>query len=62
MKFLTQAFAIITPSLCFYLCSIWYLRTDDAALASLLMLGMVLSGYAIIRALDWSLGFNSTNC
>lgn len=50
--------SIIACSCGFTLSAIWYGRTDDAALASLLMLGMVLSGYGIVRTLDCWLGFN----
>lgn len=51
--------SIITCSCVFTLSGIWYGRTEDAALASLLMLGMVLSGYGIVRTLDCVLGFNN---
>lgn len=50
--------SIIACSCGFTLSAIWYGRTDDAALASLLMLGMVLSGYGIVRTLDCVLGFH----
>lgn len=50
--------SIIAYSCGFTISAIWYGRTDDAALASLLMLGMVLSGYGIVRTLDCWLGFN----
>lgn len=50
--------SIITCSCGFTLSAIWYGRIDDAALASLLMLGMVISGYGIVRTLDYWLGFN----
>lgn len=58
MSKLAHLASIITCSCGFTLSAIWYGRTDDAALASLLMLGMVLSGYGIVRTLDCWLGFN----
>ena len=50
--------SIITCSCGFTLSAIWYGLTDDAALASVLTLSMVLSGYGIVRTLDCWLGFN----
>ena len=49
----------ITACVCgFTLSAIWYDLTDDAALASVMMLCMVLSGYGIVRTLDCVLGFH----
>ena len=52
--------SIIACSFSFTLSAVWYGRTDDASLASLMILGMVLSGYGIIRTLDCWLGFNDS--
>lgn len=49
---------IISCACSFTLSAVWYGRTDDLALASLMILGMVLSGYGITRTLDCWLGFN----
>ena len=51
--------SIIACSCGFTLSAIFYGQTDDAALASVMMLCMVLSGYGIIRTLDCWLGFNN---
>ena len=51
--------SIIVCSCSFTVSAHWYGRSDDSALASLMILGMVLSGYGIIRTLDCWLGFNN---